>query len=83
MATNYPTQPIGVGESAQISGGSQNVIYTIRGVSAGLWLVDGLPGIQSEIRDVGSGRYQVLHTNGNAGANMTFDSWKQALSESF
>lgn len=83
MATNYPTRPLSIGESAEISGGAQNVVYTIRCVESGLWLVDGLSGIQSEVRDVGSGRYQVLHTNGTTAMNMTFDSWEEALATSF
>lgn len=83
MATSYPLNPVPVGESAQISRGAENVVYSIRGAGEGLWLVDGLPGVQSEVRDVGSGRYQVLHTNGAASMNMTFDSWSEAMIESF
>jgi len=66
MGFTTPLNPVPIDESAQISGGAQDVVYSIRRAGESLWLVDGLPGLQSEVRDVGSGRYQVLHTNGAA-----------------
>ncbi|MGC5224901.1 hypothetical protein ACPW96_20240 [Micromonospora sp. DT81.3] len=75
MATRCPQFPIPHNETAEISGPA----YRIRRAADDLWIVDGLPGIQSEVRALGSGYFQVMHTNGTAHETMSFPSWREAM----
>lgn len=63
----YPKEPPVEGSAPQTFKGT-NITYIWRTIADGHWIVDGPPGVQTEIRrsTVFDGAYDLLQTNGGA-----------------